>query len=180
MGHLIHTFRRNPSFTYLVMNNGIYGLTKGQDSPTRDGTQNIDSVLLGLSVLETTFIARGFTRWADQLHRLTVAALAHARAGRGFAFLEVLSPCVTYNDTYPQWEAQLHDLDTDDTYDPSDRANAFGRAINLQAEGRIPVGLIYRSEPSAVSPDLPNPSTADLRPASHLADYRRLLHSYQL
>jgi len=180
MGHLIHSFRRNPSFTYVVMNNGIYGLTKGQDSPTRDGTQSIDAVLLGLSVVETTFIARGFTRWPDQLHRLTVAALAHARAGHGFAFLEVLSPCVTYNDTYPQWEAEINDLDADDGYDASDRAGAFDRAIGLQAQGRIPVGLIYRSVPAINARDLPNPSTSDLLPATHLADYRELLHRYQV
>jgi 2-oxoglutarate ferredoxin oxidoreductase subunit beta len=108
-----------------------------------------------------------------------VAALAHARSGHGFAFLEVLSPCVTYNDTYPQWEAEINDLDADDSYDASDRAGAFDRAIGLQAQGRIPVGLIYRSEPR-LAPDLPNPSTSDLLPATHLADYRELLHRYQV
>ncbi|MFQ5555529.1 MAG: thiamine pyrophosphate-dependent enzyme, partial [Acidimicrobiia bacterium] len=120
MGHLVHSFRRNPSFAYVVMNNGVYGLTKGQDSPTFQGGASalgFDAISLGLSIPATTFVARGFARWTDQLQRLTVAALEHARSGRGFAFLEVLSPCITYNDTYPVWEATLHDLDADDDPD---------------------------------------------------------------
>ena len=57
---------------------------------------------------------------------------------------------------------------------------AFDRAIGLQAQGRIPVGLIYRSVPAINARDLPNPSTSDLLPATHLADYRELLHRYQV
>lgn len=180
MGHLIHTFRRNPSFTYVVMNNGIYGLTKGQDSPTRQGTATIDAVLLGLSVLETTFIARGFARHSDQLHRLTVAALSHARAGRGFAFLEVLSPCVSYNDTYPRWESEIHDLDADPAHDSADRAGAFSRAVGLIAQGRIPTGLIYRRDPRRAVTKRPRPVAADLDPPDRLDRFRDLLRRYEV
>ena len=139
MGHLVHSFRRNASFTYVVMNNGVYGLTKGQNSPTfqSNGTAALefDAISLGLSIPSTTFLARGFARWTDQLDRLMVAAVEHARAGRGFAFIEVLSPCVTYNDTYPVWEASLHDLDADGDHDPTDRAAAFAKLTSL-AENR--------------------------------------------
>lgn len=179
MGHLIHTFRRNPSFAYIVMNNGVYGLTKGQNSPTRRGTASLDAILLGLSVLETTFIARAFTRAPDQLRGLTAAAVSHAREGRGFAFLEVLSPCVTYNDTYPLWDAEYLDLDTDDNYDPTDRTAAFGRVVALQAQGRIPVGLVYRdatTEPATFT----NPSASDIEPTSHTVSFTDIVNRYRI
>ena len=179
MGHLIHTFRRNPSISYIVMNNGIYGLTKGQDSPTREGTPTIDAILLGLSVLETTFIARGFTRSPDQLRNLTAAAITHARQGKGFAFLEVLSPCVTYNDTYPHWESTHIDLDTDDGYDPTSRTAAFTRIVELHANGAIPTGLIYH-DPTAQPRSFPNPSHADTNPAENATSYAGILDTYRI
>ncbi|RLE15589.1 MAG: 2-oxoacid ferredoxin oxidoreductase [Actinobacteria bacterium] len=179
MGHLIHAFRHNPSFTYIVMNNGVYGLTKGQNSPTRHGTRPIDAILLGLSVLETTFVARGFTRAPEQLRDLTVRALKHARAGHGFAFLEVLSPCVTYNDTYALWDAEYVDLDTDGEHDPTNRSQAFSRVTELHAEGRIPIGLIHHTErdPTAA---LADPSAADIGPDSHIASYEDILDRYKV
>ena len=123
MGHLVHAFRRNPSIAYVVMNNGVYGLTKGQPSPTAvDGSMSgppLDAVTLGLALPATSFVARGFARRSDQLDRLTVAAIEHARAGRGFAFLEVLSPCVHYNDTYPAWDSALYDVDADSCLRPA-------------------------------------------------------------
>ncbi len=147
MGHLVHTFKRNPSLTYIVMTNETYGLTKGQRSPAAgpDPAHNegIDSVRLGLSIPGSSFIARGFTRQAEQLESLTVAAVEHANAGRGFAFLEVLSPCVTYKDLYPQWDAAAYDVDEDPAYDPMDRAGAFATCQRLDDEDRIPIGLIY-------------------------------------
>ncbi len=179
MGHLIHTFRRNPAITYIVMNNGIYGLTKGQNSPTRQGTATLDAILLGLSVLETTFIARGFTRAPDQLRHLTTAALTHARQGRGFAFLEVLSPCVTYNDTYTRWETEHIDLDTDNTYDPTDRSSAFARVVALEAEARIPIGMIYH-DPTAEPGTFPNPATADIDPATNTDTYADIVNRYRI
>jgi 2-oxoglutarate ferredoxin oxidoreductase subunit beta len=120
-GHLLHSFRRNPSLVYIVMNNGTYGLTKGQDSPTAlvGSNPGFDAVDLGLAIPGTTFVARGFARLPDQLGRLTRAAIQHARAKRGFAFIEVLSPCVTYNDTYASWDSSLHDVDQDPYQDPA-------------------------------------------------------------
>lgn len=179
MGHLIHTFRHNPSFTYIVMNNGVYGLTKGQHSPTRHGTPTIDAILLGLSVLETTFIARGFTRAPEQLRDLTTSALQHARAAHGFAFLEVLSPCVTYNDTYALWDTKYIDLDTGDEYDPTNRSEAFNRVTALHAEGRIPIGLIY-SNPKEAPATLTHPAASDTNPHSHLASYKDILNRYRI
>ena len=179
MGHLIHTFRHNPSFTYIVMNNGVYGLTKGQHSPTRQGTPSIDAILLGLSVLETTFIARGFTRAPEQLRDLTTSALRHARAGHGFAFLEVLSPCVTYNDTYALWDMEYVDLDADDEYDPTNRPAAFDRVAALHADERIPIGLIYR-DPKEAPATLTNPAVSDTNPHTHRALHEEILNRYRV
>ena len=127
-GHLVHAFKRNPGVTYIVMNNGTYGLTKGQASPTSaTGYQNnieedLDPVMLGLSIPGSTFLARGYSGHPAQLLQLTRAALEHSAQGRGMAYLEVLSPCVTYNDTYREWRTSDYDMDNDDGYDPGDRA----------------------------------------------------------
>jgi 2-oxoglutarate ferredoxin oxidoreductase subunit beta len=161
-GHLVHTFRRNPSFTYLLMNNSTYGLTKGQDSPTAalvhpaDRRQVLDGVLLGLGITTTTFLARGYSGRPAQLRRLVTAAIEHARARRGFGFVEILSPCVTYQDTYPVWDAAVHDLESEPGYDPHDRSAAFGACLRVMESGGIPTGLIYRSDAAgAAAPQAP-------------------------
>ncbi|MCB0516061.1 MAG: 2-oxoacid:ferredoxin oxidoreductase subunit beta [Chitinophagales bacterium] len=103
MGQFVHAIRRNLNVTYIVMNNGCYGLTKGQDSATADfgsiskvGSQNpyegIDLVSLALE-LNASFVARSFSGDKSQLVPLIKAALAH----KGFAFIDVISPCVTFN-----------------------------------------------------------------------------------
>lgn len=151
-GHFVHTLKRNPSIVYIVMNNGVYGLTKGQDSPTRPGPEwapeedALDAMTLGLSIASSTFLARGFASAPAQLGELTLEALEHARAGRGFAFLEVLSPCVTYNDTYPQWEAMVYDVAGIADYDASDRTAAFATCMRLKGKNRIPTGIVYQGD----------------------------------
>ncbi len=152
MGHLVHTFKRNPSLLYLVMNNGTYGLTKGQASPTASlGTleatdQPLDAVTIGLAIAGSTFIARGFARWPSHLNEIVTRGLAHAISGNGFAFVEVMSPCVTYNDTYPDWSRAMLDASEIAGYDPSDRAAALSLCINAAAEGRIPAGVLLETE----------------------------------
>lgn len=103
LGQFCHVIRRNLNMTYIVMNNGCYGLTKGQDSATADvgsinksGAANqfqpIDLVGLALE-LGATFVARSFSGDKSQLIPLIKAAISH----KGFAFLDVISPCVTFN-----------------------------------------------------------------------------------
>ena len=115
---------------------------QAENSPTcqADGAAALecDASSLGLSVPATTFLARGSARWTNQLDRLMMAAIAPARAGRGFASIEVLSPRVTYNDTYPVWEALLHDLDADADHDPTDRAGACAKLAAPAATGPWP------------------------------------------
>jgi 2-oxoglutarate ferredoxin oxidoreductase subunit beta len=104
LGHLAHLIRRNARMVYIIENNGVYGLTKGQLSATADvgttmrrGTPNvlapIDPMLLGLT-LGATFLARGFSGDKQQLVPIIKAAAAH----RGLALIDVISPCVTFND----------------------------------------------------------------------------------
>jgi 2-oxoglutarate ferredoxin oxidoreductase subunit beta len=104
LGHMCHAIRRNVRLVYVIENNGVYGLTKGQFSASADvgskskrGDPNrmapIDSVMLGLSV-GATFIARSFSGDKEQLVPILKAAISH----RGFALIDVISPCVTFND----------------------------------------------------------------------------------
>jgi 2-oxoglutarate/2-oxoacid ferredoxin oxidoreductase subunit beta len=103
MGQFVHVIRRNLNMVYIVMNNGCYGLTKGQDSATADsGSKNksgqvnlfeaIDLVSLAIE-LGATFVAQSFSGDKNQLIPLIKAAMRHP----GFAFLNVISPCVTFN-----------------------------------------------------------------------------------
>lgn len=104
LGHLMHTMRRNVNMVYVIENNGVYGLTKGQLSASADlgsspkkGEPNLfaplDPIMLGLT-LGATFLARSFSGDKEQLIPLLKAAVAH----HGFALLDVISPCVTFND----------------------------------------------------------------------------------
>jgi 2-oxoglutarate ferredoxin oxidoreductase subunit beta len=104
LGQLCHAIRRNVRMLYVIENNGVYGLTKGQFSASADigtkskrGEQNrmgpIDPVRLGLT-MGASFIARSFSGDKEQLVPILKAAIAH----RGFALVDVISPCVTFND----------------------------------------------------------------------------------
>jgi len=103
MGQFVHAIRRNLNMTYIVMNNGCYGLTKGQDSATADiGSINKSGAanqftpidLVGMAIeLGASFVARSFSGDRTQLVPLIKAALSH----KGFAFIDVVSPCVTFN-----------------------------------------------------------------------------------
>jgi 2-oxoglutarate ferredoxin oxidoreductase subunit beta len=103
MGQFVHVVRRNLNMVYLVMNNGCYGLTKGQDSATADagsknksGQENLFAAidLSSLAIeLGATFVGQSFSGDKEQLVPLLKAAMHH----KGFAFLNVISPCVTFN-----------------------------------------------------------------------------------
>jgi len=188
-GHLVHAFKRNPGITYIVMNNGTYGLTKGQASPTSMAgfrgniEEDLDPVLLALSIPGSTFIARGYSGQPAQLLNLTIAALKHTAAGYGMAYLEVLSPCVTYNDTYREWRTNVYNIDDDTDYDRKDRAVAFTRMIDLREQGRLPLGLIYEGERPALEklvcdPAFDPPARQDISDPSLVDGYREALQSF--
>src|SRR5271156_1220618 len=114
LGHMCHAMRRNVKMLYVIENNGVYGLTKGQFSASADvgskskrGEANrmapIDPVSLGLS-LGATFIARSFSGDKEQLIPILKAGIAH----RGFALVDVISPCVTFNDHVGSTKSYLY------------------------------------------------------------------------
>ena len=188
-GHLVHAFKRNPGITYIVMNNGTYGLTKGQASPTSTAgfrgniEEDLDPVLLALSIPGSTFIARAYSGQPAQLLNLTIAALKHTAAGHGMAYLEVLSPCVTYNDTYREWRTNVYNIDDDADYDRKDRAAAFTRMIDLREQGRLPLGLIYEGERPALeklvcNPAFDPPARQDISDPNLVDSYREALQSF--
>jgi len=86
--------------------------------------------------------------------------LNHARDGKGMAFIEVLSPCVTYNDTYPQWMNKAYDVDADPGYCNSHRGKAFSAIYDLVQQSRIPIGLIY----SGNHPSLQSAMVSEITP----------------
>src|SRR5882724_1687798 len=114
LGQMCHAIRRNLNMLYVIENNGVYGLTKGQFSASTDvgskskrGEPNqqrpIDPVLLALT-LGATFIARSFSGDKEQLVPILKAALRH----QGFALVDVISPCVTFNDHVGSTKSYLH------------------------------------------------------------------------
>ncbi|NNE29024.1 MAG: 2-oxoacid:ferredoxin oxidoreductase subunit beta [Saprospiraceae bacterium] len=114
MGQFVHAIRRNLNMVYIVMNNGCYGLTKGQDSATADfgsvskaGAHNpyqaIDLVGLALE-LNASFVARSFSGDKTQLVPLIQAAMSHP----GFAFIDIISPCVTFNNNVGSTKSYSH------------------------------------------------------------------------
>jgi len=149
-GHFVHAMRRNVDLLYLVMDNQIYGLTTGQTSPTsRIGMKtksmpfgNIESplnpVTLALAA-GATFVARGFS--ADQKHltQLIEQGIEH----KGFSFIDVFSPCVTYNkdNTFQWFRPRVKKLEDNPAYDSTDWSMAMEESILWGDE--IPIGKFF-------------------------------------
>ncbi len=153
LGHFIHAMRRNLDLTYVVMNNQIYGLTTGQASPTtmkevRTKTTPRGNVELPINPLAlaivsgATYVARGFSGDTRGLADLFAGAIAH----KGFALVDVFSPCVTFNrvNTYAWFKQRVYDLADEEGYDAQDAEVALRRAFEWG--DRIPLGLFYQSE----------------------------------
>lgn len=150
MGHTVHAIRRNINMTYIVMDNQIYGLTKGQTSPrsavgfktksTPEGS--IESTLAPLEIAlasGATFVAQSFSSDLKQLTALIEQGIQH----EGFSLINVFSPCVTFNkiNTYDWFKENIVNLDTVEGYDPSNRIQAMTKL--METNGMI-TGLIYQ------------------------------------
>lgn len=147
-GHVPHAARRNPDITYLVLDNEIYGLTKGQISPTSPAAHVTDTTPYGaaeqpVNILamcisyDVSFVARGFSGRPKPLADLIGQAIDH----RGFSVVQILSPCPTFHDTYDPMREAVIDLPPD--HDPTDRLAAFRQAYRTDA---LPLGVFYRNE----------------------------------
>ena len=148
--HFLHSARRNHDITYLVHNNQVYALTKGQASPTSDqgfvtkttphgASTPLNSMAVAIAA-GGTFVARGFSGDIDHLVGLIKSGIQH----RGFALIDILQPCVSFNhkNTHAWYKERVYKLEA--AYRPSDRSAAMEKA--LEWGERIPIGVIYQQE----------------------------------
>lgn len=191
LGHFVHACRRNVRFTCITHNNQIYGLTTGQASPTTDHLMRTVStpagVLeepvnpIGLALSEgATFVARGFAGDIPHLTALYVEALQHD----GFALVDVMQPCVTWNklNTFAWFRERVYKLE-DEGWDTGDRAAALTLSLSTfhgmtcsPEECRVPIGIIFRQDGVATyNSQLPAASTPGFEHAREARDVSGLL-----
>jgi 2-oxoglutarate ferredoxin oxidoreductase subunit beta len=159
--HFIHAARRNHDITYLVHNNQIYGLTKGQTSPTSDigfvtkttpqgAPPPINPMTLAIAA-GASFVARAFAGDIEHLSTIIKLGINH----RGFALIDILQPCVSFNhkNTYQWYKERVYKLEQDGNYDPSDKNAAFKKA---QEWGEyIPIGVFFREDRPTYESEFP-------------------------
>ena len=148
-GHMAHVIRRNIDMTLLVMDNNIYGLTKGQASPTtplgtKTATTAFGSISMPINTLKVmlgyncSFIAQASSVDPVHMTKMILEAMKHP----GFSYVNILSPCVTYrgNEQYQLIKSNTSYLD--DSYDPSDDVLAW--KMLSETGGKHPMGVIYK------------------------------------
>ncbi|MBI4294824.1 MAG: 2-oxoacid:ferredoxin oxidoreductase subunit beta [Chloroflexi bacterium] len=150
--HFVHAMHRNVDITYLVHNNQVYALTKGQVSPTSDegfvtktsprgALSPIHPTCLALAA-DCSFIARSFAGDIAHLTAMVKRGIQH----RGFAFIDILQPCVSFNhkNTFAWYRERVYKLEDEPGYDPTNLMAAFARAHEWGE--RIPTGVFYQKE----------------------------------
>jgi 2-oxoglutarate ferredoxin oxidoreductase subunit beta len=147
-GHLIHAALRNIDITAVVMDNEIYGLTKGQTSPTSPHGHVTKSTPYGLMAsqfnpiatalsLNVSFVARGYSAKPKELATLIEQGINH----HGFSLIHVLSPCPTFYNTFDAWDASVTPMPAD--HDSHDRAKAMVLAMDTEKQY---MGIFYQDE----------------------------------
>lgn len=159
-GHVPHAVRRNNDITYIVMDNQVYGLTKGQPSPTTPTgmtalkrsdsmpkmapyggvLENQLNMLAMVLVYGCGFVARTFSSQATQMADIIGQALDHP----GFSFVQAMSPCPTFYNTYDPWKEAFVDLPED--WDGSDRIKAIDMAMIEARDNMFHSGIFYKQE----------------------------------
>jgi 2-oxoglutarate/2-oxoacid ferredoxin oxidoreductase subunit beta len=145
--HLLHTIRRNPNITNIVHNNMVYGLTKGQASPTSQlgfrTPVHVNGVVaepfnpMAFAVaMDASFVARAFAGDPDQTKEILKKAITH----NGYSLVDVFQPCVTFNKVNTLKWFKEHIYYLDESFDPRDRVEAFRRALETD---RLPLGVFY-------------------------------------
>lgn len=149
--HFMHNIRRNVDITHFVHDNQIYGLTKGQASPTSieglvtgvqtDGNINepLNPMLVAIAC-GAGFVARGFTGRKEQLISLMKQAIEY----KGYALVDILQPCISFNktNTFGWYNERVYELE--ESYNPQDKITAMTRAMEF--DEKIPLGVLYREE----------------------------------
>jgi 2-oxoglutarate ferredoxin oxidoreductase subunit beta len=159
-GHVPHAVRRNQDITYVLMDNQVYGLTKGQPSPTTptgmaalqlsssmskmapyegvlEGQLNMLAMIL---VYGCTFVARTFSSQATEMSKLIGQGLDH----HGFSFIHAMSPCPTFYNTYDPWKESFVPLPED--WDTTDRIKAIDLTMEEANEGMFHSGIFYQEQ----------------------------------
>lgn len=149
--HFIHNIRRNIDIAHFIHDNQVYGLTKGQASPTADpgsvtpvqveGNLNIpfNPVLMAIAA-GAGFVARSFSGKPDHLREMMKQAIRF----KGYAMVDILQPCVSFNkiNTFAWYNQRVYELDG--AYDNTDRAAAMIKSMEFG--DRIPIGVLYQKE----------------------------------
>ena len=146
--HFIHSCRRNMDMTYIIMDNEVYGMTKGQASPTTapdwasskltpqgSGIRPFQPAELALTA-GASFIARGFTGDPNGLAKILVSAIEH----KGFSFVQALSPCPTFRPEQMQWKHHVQAFEAESTSDPIEASQ------RIKADDGMSTGIIFRSD----------------------------------
>ncbi|MHA1537089.1 MAG: 2-oxoacid:ferredoxin oxidoreductase subunit beta [Alphaproteobacteria bacterium] len=151
--HFLHACRRNINLTYIVMDNRVYGMTKGQPSPTTEpdwdsalapggtGLRPFHPLVIALAS-GANFVARGFSGDLAGSARMIVAAIEHP----GFSFVEILSPCVTFRPDERQWKNMVHTATVEPTDDPARAAR------RIMTDDGFNTGILYRGDRPAYRP----------------------------
>jgi 2-oxoglutarate ferredoxin oxidoreductase subunit beta len=168
IAHFIHAARRNQDLTYIVHNNGVFGLTTGQASPT--GVQGFVSKTTPFGAIEApfrpaalavsagaTFVARGFSGDIDRLAELIASGIRH----RGFAFIDVLQVCVSFNParSFPWYRDRIFSVE-EEGHDATDRDRALSLALG--PDERLGTGVFFRTEKPAYEDGLPQLASGPL------------------
>lgn len=161
--HFLHSMRRNHNITYLVHDNQLYALTKGQASPTSDkgyvtkttpppfgAPPSLNPLALAITA-GATFVGRGFAGDIPHLVNLMKQGIRH----KGFTLIDILQPCVTFNhvNTFAWYKERVYKLEEASGYDNSNRIKAFEKAQEWGE--RIPIGVIYQREGPVFEESLP-------------------------
>ncbi len=146
--HFIHACRRNMNLTYIMMDNEVYGMTKGQASPTTapdwekskltpegTGVRSFKPAALALAS-GASFIARGFSGDPNDLARILVAGIEH----KGFSFIQALSVCPTYRPEHKEWKDHVRKFETEATDDP------LFAIEHIVADDGMSTGIMYQRE----------------------------------
>jgi 2-oxoglutarate ferredoxin oxidoreductase subunit beta len=145
--HFIHAIRRNPDITNIIHNNMVYGLTKGQASPTSEIGFKTPVQMNGVFLepfnpistaiaLDASFVARAFSGDVKETKNILKKAIKH----KGFSIVDIFQPCVSFNkiNTYDWFKENTYYLNSN--YDSSDRVEAFKKSIEKE---KLPLGIFY-------------------------------------
>ncbi|HEX7476048.1 MAG TPA: thiamine pyrophosphate-dependent enzyme, partial [Dehalococcoidales bacterium] len=159
--HWLGAMLRNVHVTYLVHNNQVYGLTKGQASPTASqgfiskttptgAGEPLNPIAIAIAA-NASFVARSYSADTEHLSKMVSLAIQH----KGFALIDIFQPCVTFNhiNTYKFYQDHLYKLEDDKNYDPTDRIAAFKKAV--EGGDKLPIGLFYKTERPVLEETLP-------------------------